>query len=70
MNIARMRKDISLTPGFSPVMTGQECQNRFNGFHRADKPLKRFARRAAFITRLNPGVNENTGMVAHLCDPK
>jgi hypothetical protein len=31
----------SLTPGFSPVMADRKCPNRFNGFRRADKPLKR-----------------------------
>jgi hypothetical protein len=34
---------ISLTPGFSPVVVSEKFQNRFNGFPRADKPLKRLA---------------------------
>jgi hypothetical protein len=42
---------ISLTPGFSPVMADIESQNRFNGFPRAGKPLKRLAAR----TRESPG---------------
>jgi hypothetical protein len=50
---------ISLTPGFSPVMADKEHQNRFNGFFRADKPLKRLARPDIFSTRLKPGVNES-----------
>jgi hypothetical protein len=56
---------ISLTPGFSPVMVGEACQNRFNGFPRADKVLKRHAGRCAANTRLKPGVNEKRWMVAH-----
>jgi hypothetical protein len=50
---------ISLTPGFSPVTAGKPIQNRFNGFPRADKPLKRLADRHATATRLKPGVNES-----------
>jgi hypothetical protein len=55
---------LSLTPGFSPVMAGGESQNRFNGFSRADKPLKQLARPDAFATRLKPGVNESRCFVA------
>jgi hypothetical protein len=55
-----MSDDISLTPAFSPVTIDPERQNRFNGFGPAGKPLKRLARRSTFITRLKPGVNENT----------
>jgi hypothetical protein len=40
-----MSNAISLTPDFSPVMVGEACQNRFNGFLRAGKPLKRLAGR-------------------------
>jgi hypothetical protein len=36
-----MNSVISLTPGFSPVLAGKESKNRFNGFPRASKPLKR-----------------------------
>jgi len=61
-----MSDAISLTPGFSPVMAGQADQNRFNGFPRASKPLKRLAHRNACTTRLKPGVNESTGVVTHL----
>jgi hypothetical protein len=43
-----MSNDHSLTPGFSPVMADVKIQNRFNGFSRADKPLKRLACRKAF----------------------
>jgi hypothetical protein len=53
-----MSNDHSLTPGFSPVMADVKIQNRFNGFSRADKPLKRLACRNAGATRLKPGVNE------------
>ena len=49
-----MNDDISLAPGFSPVMIRQERQNRFNGFRQAGKPLKRLAGLRAFITRLKP----------------
>jgi hypothetical protein len=35
-----MSNTISLTPGFSPVTTGEALQNRFNGFLHAVKPLK------------------------------
>jgi hypothetical protein len=46
-----MKKDLSLTPGFSPVTSGREGQNRFNGLSRAGKPLKRPARQSAGINR-------------------
>ena len=52
-----MSNDISLTPGFSPVTGGDTFENRFNGFPRAGKPLKRLNCRSAFTTRLKPGVN-------------
>ena len=42
-----MSNAISLTPGFSPVMIGKTIQNRFNGFPRTGKPLKRLADRYA-----------------------
>jgi hypothetical protein len=51
---------ISLTPGFNPVTDGKKCQNRFNGFSRTHKPLKRLASLNAIATRLKPGVNEST----------
>jgi hypothetical protein len=57
---------ISLTPGFSPVTTGNECQNRFNGFHGAYKPLKRLAGPGVLITRLKPGVNESKHKGVHI----
>jgi len=58
-------RSISLTPGFSPVIAGQEYQNRFNGFARAHKPkpLERLAHRDGLTTRLKPGVNENICVV-------
>jgi hypothetical protein len=62
-----MSNAVSLTPGFSPVMFGETCQNRFNGFPRAGKPLKRLAGRWAAHTRLKPGVNEKHCLVAHFC---
>jgi hypothetical protein len=46
-------------------MAGQAGQNRFNGFSRAGKPLKRLARLNASATRLKPGVNESHCFVAH-----
>jgi hypothetical protein len=60
-----MSNAISLTPGFSPVRADPECQNRFNGFPRAGKPLKRLIHPNAFTTRLKPGVNEGNYVVAH-----
>jgi hypothetical protein len=65
LNLALISNAISLTPGFSPVMAGKAGQNRFNGFLRASKPLKRLARRNTCTTRLKPGVNERHGVVAH-----
>ena len=59
-----MSNAVSLTPGFSPVMVGETCQNRFNGFPRASQPLNRFTGRCAANTRLKPGVNEKHWMVA------
>lgn len=55
----------SLTPGFSPVMAARANQNRFNGFPRVGKPLKRLVGRVALTTRLKPGVNEKLGSVNH-----
>jgi hypothetical protein len=46
-------------------MAGQAGQNRFNGFPRTGKPLKRLTRRNACATRLKPGVNESNGIVTH-----
>jgi len=60
-----MSNAIPLTPGFSPVMARKVDHNRFNGFHRAGKPLKRLTRRSTCATRLKPGVNESHGPVAH-----
>jgi hypothetical protein len=60
-----MSNAVSLAPGFSPVMFGETRQNRFNGFPRAGKPLKRLAGRWAANTRLKPGVNEKHFMVTH-----
>jgi hypothetical protein len=53
-----MNNGISLTPGFSPVIVSEERDNRFNGFSRAEKPLKRLDCHACCATRLKPGVNE------------
>jgi hypothetical protein len=61
---------LSLTPGFSPVVSDLGRQNRFNGFFCAGKPLKRLVHQAAFLTRLKPGVNESIGAVAHFCEPQ
>jgi hypothetical protein len=56
---------VLLTPGFSPVTTSKECQNRFNGFRPAGKPLKRLASLKALATRLKPGVNESNDTIVH-----
>jgi hypothetical protein len=53
-----LRHAFSLTPGFSPVMTDSEWPNRFNGFLRPSKPLKRLAHRKALATPLKRSVNE------------
>src|ERR1017187_359482 len=53
-----MNDTFSLTPGFSPVALATATQNRFNGFPRPAKPLKRLARRAIGTTPLKRGVNE------------
>ena len=55
---------VLLTPGFSPVVAGEEGQNRFNGFSHASKPLKWLDHRSTIFTRLKPGVNENRRLVA------
>jgi hypothetical protein len=47
-------------------MAGTDVKNRFNGFSRAGKPLKRLTLLDAFITRLKPGVSESICVVAHL----
>jgi hypothetical protein len=52
-----MSNAISLTSGFSPVPDGKTNQNRFNGFSRAGKPLKRLTCQPVSSTRLKPGVN-------------
>jgi hypothetical protein len=59
LSLAKMSNAISLTPGFSPVTAGKIFPNRFNGFSRADKPLKRLVGRRASLTRLKPGVNQS-----------
>jgi hypothetical protein len=59
-----MSNSLSLTPGFSPVITNKECQNRFNGFSSTRKPLKRLAGPNASTTRLKPGVNESNCGIA------
>jgi hypothetical protein len=53
-----MNNEFSLTPGFSPVPQPGKSKNRFNGFFRAVKPLKRLTFRAACHTGLKPGANE------------
>jgi hypothetical protein len=65
-----MSNAISLTPGFSPVMVGKIFHNRFNGFPRGGKPLKRLVCRRASLTRLKPGVNESGCEVTPLCEPQ
>ena len=48
----------SLTPGFSPAPAAAPARNRFNGFLRPAKPLKRLVRQAALDTPLKWGANE------------
>lgn len=66
LNPAQMGNVISLTPGFSPVTTGNGNANRFNGFSRADKPLKRLERPMADFTRLKPGASEHCSVFGFL----
>ena len=54
---------ISLTPVFSPVLAGEKIQNRFNGFPRVEKPLKRLVVSLAEITGLKAGVNEHAALI-------
>jgi hypothetical protein len=52
---------LSLTPGFSPVISRQRGFSRFNGFSRdvrSSKPLKRLMRSIRMSTDLKAGVNE------------
>ena len=62
-----MRNALSLAPGFSPVSVAAAARNRFNGFPRPAKPLKRLTCRAGFGTPLKRGANEMNRMVTHLC---
>ena len=59
LNLAPMDNDLSLTPSFSPVTRHRERRNRFNGFVRAGKPLKRLEIANIADTRLKPGANES-----------
>jgi hypothetical protein len=54
-----------INTGLQPGDGRRNLSNRFNGFPRAGKPLKRLAGRRAANTRLKPGVNEKRGRVAH-----
>jgi hypothetical protein len=54
------RSGLSLTPGFSPVIGDGESFNRFNGFPRTEKPLKRLGFVRRVHTGLKPGVNESS----------
>lgn len=68
---AQMSEAILLTLGFSPVMTTRKCPNRFNGFPRAGKPLKRLDSASPLATtRLKPGVIERRGLAAHCNKPQ
>ena len=60
---------LSLTPGFSPVTHDLECLNRFNGFPRTEKPLKRLSLVRLADTGLKPGVNENRNPAADHFQP-
>jgi hypothetical protein len=55
--------NFTLAPGFSPVSAGDKTQNRFNGFARAEKPLKRLMASLAAITGLKTGANERPALV-------
>jgi hypothetical protein len=50
--------NLSLTPGFSPVLAIKRTANRFNGLPVRQKPLKRFQDAGTQFTGLKPGVNE------------
>ena len=49
---------LPLAPGFSRVSATRSRGNRFNGFPRPAKPLKRFGLFSPHDTRLKPGANE------------
>ncbi len=53
-----MNTALSLTPGLSPLAAAVGNDNRFNGFPRVGKPLKRLAHFMHGNTRLKPGANE------------
>jgi hypothetical protein len=69
LKLAKAGSVFSLTPGFSPVTVPGKEKNRFNGFPAADKPLKRLVLRAAFHTRLKPGVNKTNQTVGRFFEP-
>jgi hypothetical protein len=46
----------------------EAARNRFNGFPRLAKPLKRLACRAGFTTSLKRGAYELNRIVTHLCE--
>ncbi len=64
-----MRINFSLAPGFSPVNADMDSGNRFNGFPRAGKPLKRLTALYRTDTRLKPGVNEMNDHANHSFQP-
>jgi hypothetical protein len=49
---------LSSAPGFNPVIAMAESFNRFSGFSRGGKPLKRLEVVDLFDTGLKPGANE------------
>ena len=67
LRLAQMRNALSLAPGFSPVSLAGAARNRFTGFPRPAKPLKRLVCRAGFTTPLKRGANEMHRTVVHLC---
>jgi hypothetical protein len=60
-----MSSSFSFTPGFSPVLLAEKWGNCFKDFFTSNKPLKRLAFRAAFPTRLKPGVNITSQVAIH-----
>ena len=58
LGLRPLPRRLSLTPGFSPVTSDGGRFNRFSGFSRAKKPMKRLDVIRSFHTRQKPSANE------------
>jgi hypothetical protein len=61
---------VSLAPGFSPVDGVTFCPNRFSGFTRTKKPLKRLNYVVPRYTGLKPGANEGGDSQSEIANRK